>query len=154
MPTYESSNVNKSNKRTLKQTRAGRWNESRRRRMAYKKHPHIRYTVPLVYRSVRIALPSRCVRVFLLHVIVLMGACSSQHSLCLEYSTRSVYCQLPTPPNKSLPYGQLFMPRGRAGQVAVLSAHLFRERPMTHCSASHSVIPSLSFLSPGTVRLS
>jgi hypothetical protein len=57
---YESSSVDKSDKRRLKQRRAVCWNEYQRR-MAYKKHPHIKFTVLLVYRFVRTALPSRCV---------------------------------------------------------------------------------------------
>lgn len=60
MPEYESSSVNKGDKKPLKQRHAVCWNEYQKR-MAYKKHPRIKYTVLLVYRSVRTALPSRCV---------------------------------------------------------------------------------------------
>ena len=70
-----------------------------------------------------------CLRAF--YCILLMKACLSRHSLCLEYSTQSVCCRIPTPRNKSLPYGQLFMPHGRAGLAAVLSARPFLERHMT-----------------------
>ena len=52
--------MNKNDKRRLKQRRAVCWNEYRRK-MAYKKHPHIKRTVLLVYQLVRTALPSRCV---------------------------------------------------------------------------------------------
>jgi len=57
---YKSSNVNKSDKRPLKQRRAVCRNEYQKR-MAYKRHPRIEHTVLLVYLSVKIALPSRCV---------------------------------------------------------------------------------------------
>jgi hypothetical protein len=60
MPEYESSSVNKNDKRPLKQRRAVCSNEYQKR-MAYKKHPRIKDTALLVYRSVRTALPSRCV---------------------------------------------------------------------------------------------
>jgi hypothetical protein len=60
MPKYESSSVNKIDKRPLKQRRAVCWNEYQKR-MAYKKHPRIKHTVLLVHRSVRTALPSRYV---------------------------------------------------------------------------------------------
>jgi hypothetical protein len=63
VPTYWSNSVNKSDKRPLKQKHAVRRNEHRRR-MVYYKSLQIRYTVHLVYRFVRTALPSRCVRVF------------------------------------------------------------------------------------------
>jgi hypothetical protein len=60
MPEYESRSVNKNDKRPLKQRRAVCWNEYQKR-MVYKKHPRIKCTALLVYRSVRTALPSRCV---------------------------------------------------------------------------------------------
>ena len=59
MPECESSNVNKSDKGPLKQRRAECWKEYQKR-MAYK-HPRIKYTVLLVYRPVRTALPLRSV---------------------------------------------------------------------------------------------
>lgn len=59
VPEYKSSGVNKNDKRPLKQRSAVCGNEYQKR-MAYK-HPRIKYTVHLVYLSVRTALPSRCV---------------------------------------------------------------------------------------------
>ena len=67
-------------------------------------------------------------------------------SLYPEYSTQIFYYRNPTQRNRSLPCGQPSTPHGRVALVAVLSAHLFRARHMTHCSALLSVTPSLSSL--------
>lgn len=60
MPEYESSSVNKSGKKPLKQRPALCLNEYQKR-MVHRKHPRTKFTALLVYLSVRTALPLRCV---------------------------------------------------------------------------------------------